>query len=130
MIGRLADQAVKAETNHWAWHYFEFAKGLADYRQGHFEGAVEWMRHVLIAAGGDLNRDVEAYMVLAMAHAKLGRPEEARTALAKGVGIADRDLPKRDSGDLGDEWNDWVIAHQLMREARALLEGSDSQTNN
>jgi hypothetical protein len=36
--------------------------------------------------------------------------------------LAETKLPKLDSGDLGG-WNDWIIAHSLMREARILIEG-------
>jgi len=33
-------------------------------------------------------------------------------------------LPKLESGDLGDGWLDWIIAHALMREAQAMIEGN------
>jgi hypothetical protein len=32
-------------------------------------------------------------------------------------------LPKLGKDRLGDDWNDWVIAQILMREARAMVEG-------
>ena len=122
-VTKMTDTAVAAGTNHWAFTYFQFAKGLAEYRQGRFSSAVEWMQKVLAKAGEDSNRDVQAHMVLAMARHQLKRPDEARAALAKGVEIAETKLPKLDNGDLGGSWNDWIIAHSLMREAKMLIEG-------
>ena len=71
------------------------------------------------------SRYVQAYMVLAMAQYQLNQHEEARAAFAKGVEIEEAKLPKLDSGDLGPGWywRDWIIAHALMNEAKALIEG-------
>jgi hypothetical protein len=80
------------------------------------------MQKVLSHAGNDFNRDVEAYMVLAMAQHRSNQAEEAGVALAKGVEIAERKLPKIEGGDIGDGWIDWIIAHALMREATALVQ--------
>ena len=66
-------------------------------------------------------RNVQAHMVLAMAQQKLGQPEAARATLASGIAIAETKLSK--SGG-GDQWHDWIVAHALIREARALIEGS------
>ena len=48
----------------------------------------------------------------------------ASATLAKAVEIAETKLPKLDSGDLGVGWRwlDWIIAHALMREAKALIQ--------
>ena len=35
--------------------------------------------------------------------------------------MAETKLRKLDSGDLGDGWLDWIIAHVLMSEAKAML---------
>jgi hypothetical protein len=66
---------------------------------------------------------VEAYMVLAMAHHRLGFAGYAHDALTTGLGIAAR-LPSS-GNDLKDwnAWNDWVIAQALMREATELVNG-------
>ena len=80
------------------------------------------MQKVLSDQGADLERDVEAYMVLAMAQYRSEQTDEARIALAKGVEIAEKRLPQLDSGDLGEGWLDWIIAHALMREAKALIQ--------
>jgi Flp pilus assembly protein TadD len=127
---RLAETAVSTVANHTDMTWFQLAKGLAEYRQGHFAAAVDWMRKVLSLAGDSLNRDVEAYMVLAMAQHGSKQDDEANAALAKGVEIAESKLPKLDGGDLGDGWIDWIIAHALMREAKALIKGQPNLLSN
>jgi len=62
-------------------------------------------------------------MLLAMSGYQLSQPDEARAALARGLQMADAKLAKIESGDLGRSWPDWVFAHVLMREAKALIEG-------
>jgi tetratricopeptide (TPR) repeat protein len=120
-VAKMVDTAMAAGTNHWAWTYFQFAKGLAEYRQGHFAGVVEWTQKAL-RAPGNASRDAEAWLVLAMAQYQLKQPEEARGALAKGIKIVETKLPKLDTSDLGADWRDWIITHALLREARALIE--------
>jgi serine/threonine protein kinase/tetratricopeptide (TPR) repeat protein len=89
-----------------------------------FASAVEWMNKALIESGKELERDVQAYMVLAMAHYQLNQTDAARAAFARGTEIEQMKLPKLESGDIGDSWLDWIIAHALMREAKALIEGA------
>ena len=103
--------------------WFQVTMSLGEYRQGHFAGAIDWAQQALSHAGDDLRRDVEAYAVLAMAQQRSEQVGEAAGALAKGVEIAERRLPKLDSGDLGDGWLDWLIAHILLREAQGLIGG-------
>ena len=122
-LGKIADAAVSAGSNHWAWNSIQFAKGLAEYRSGHFASAVDWLQAPLREQGRDLARDVDAYMLLAMAQYRLEFAGYAHDALATGLGIAAR-LPSS-GNDLKDwkDWNDWIIAQALMGEAKALMEG-------
>jgi tetratricopeptide (TPR) repeat protein len=122
-LGEIADAALSAGSNHPAWNSIQFAKGLAEYRSGHLAGAVDWLQAPLREQGRDLARDVEAYMVLAMAQHRQGYPGYARDALTTGLGLAAR-LPSSDN-DLKDwkGWNDWVVAQALMREATGLVNG-------
>jgi hypothetical protein len=41
-------------------------------------------------------------------------PKEPRSLLRKCL--------KLEGGDLGDSWNDWIIAQALLKEAKALME--------
>ncbi|MCI0540831.1 MAG: tetratricopeptide repeat protein [Verrucomicrobiales bacterium] len=121
VVAQMADRAA-AVTNHWAVPWFQFVKGLAEYRQGRFVEAVQWMNKTLTATGDQLERDVEAYMVQAMAHHQLKQTNEARAAFVSGAEIERTKLPKLESGYLSGNWIDWIIAHALMREARAIIE--------
>jgi serine/threonine protein kinase len=110
--------------------YSQFAKGLADYRQGRYSNAADWTRKSIADPfyGAGHSRYVQSYMVLAMAEHQLNEHEEARAAFARGSELEQTKLRKVDSGDLGAGWywRDWVIAHALMNEARALMEGRSS----
>jgi serine/threonine-protein kinase len=118
-----ADTAVTVSKDHPYLAYFQFAKGLAEYRQGHFVGAIEWTQKALAKTGQVPSFDVQACTVLAMAQCQSKRMDQARATLAKGAEIAETKLPKLDSGDLGDDWKDWIVAHALLSEAKALIEG-------
>jgi serine/threonine protein kinase/tetratricopeptide (TPR) repeat protein len=120
-----ADTAVTVGTNHQYLAFFQFAKGLAEYRQGHFAGAIQWTEKVLAKTGRVPFRDVQACMVLAMAQYRSKQIDRARATFAKGVEIAETKLPRLDSGDLGYDWLDWIVAHALLREAKALIISAD-----
>ena len=117
-IARMADTAVTAAPDHAAMTWFQFAKGWAEYRQGRFASAVEWMQKVLARTGRELDRDAQAYAVLAMAQHRLKQVNDARAALAKGVASG-----SGDSGELGGGGFSWIVAQLLLREAKALIEG-------
>lgn len=126
-VGRLADAgltATPAQRGGWS----EFVKGTAEYRQGHFVAAVEWMA-IALATQGSPSRNAQACMVQAMAYHQSNHADEARVALARGVEIVETKLPKLDSGDLGTGWPDWIIARTLMSEAKALIEGDSPDRN-
>lgn len=108
------DQA--SATNPW----FQFCKGLAEYRLGNFESAAGWMQRVLVKVNEGSTRDVEASLVLAMAQWRLNHLEEARASLATGLKLAARRLPSERSGDVSDGWIDWIFSHALIREATTL----------
>ena len=121
LIARMADVAVAAGPSHKSWAYFEFVKGFSEYRQGNFGKAADWLEKVL-REEGHWNRRVASYMVLAMAQYRVN-PEQARTTLANGLQTADKHLPA--IGDsLGEDWNDWIIANLLKREATGLIKGN------
>jgi eukaryotic-like serine/threonine-protein kinase len=124
----LADSALNSGPNTWR----DYTKGLAEYRQGRFTNAVKWTEQVLAKAASRTDYDVlcaQDCMVLAMAHYQLGRTNDARAALAKGIATVETKLPKLENGDLGIYWVDWIIAQVLMHEAKALIEGGAANSN-
>jgi hypothetical protein len=93
----------------WVPPYFWFAKGLAEYRLGNFENAVVIMAKktsgVLGPAPG---------LVTAMALYRLGRKEEARSALAAAVKSFDWQPTKANTREA------WIY-HVLRREAEKII---------
>jgi sugar lactone lactonase YvrE len=122
----LADISVREGTSLDELPWFQLTKGMAEYRLGHFTNTLEWAQKVSI--GRNPGRDAETWAVLAMAHYHLQQLVEAHSALAKGVDIIETKLPKADSGDVGEDWWNWIIAHTLMDEAKNLINGSPKAT--
>jgi serine/threonine-protein kinase len=107
----LAGRAADADRSKYraAYPYFLFVQGLADYRQGRFEGAIAAMRgeagRVLGPAPG---------LVLAMALHRRGDRDEARRTLA--LAVFDFDWRVAKAG-VCEKW----MYHALRQEAEALL---------
>lgn len=91
--------------------------------QGHFTNAVEWLQPVSVQSG-DIYRTVQAYMTLAMAQHQLKQTDRARATLTQGIEITEKRFPKAGKTGLDDQWYDWIIAHVLIREAKALIDGN------
>jgi hypothetical protein len=85
-------------------------------------GAIKWARAA--AQVSFPYSQAEAYAILAMAQYKLKQIEESRLALAKCAEFVETQMPKIETGDLGGDWRDWIIAHALLNEARNLIEGA------
>ena len=120
-IAQLANVTVTYDTNAANTPWFQFCKGFAEYRGGHLEDSERWMRKVLERINDGSTRDVEAYMVLAMAEYRLGQKEQGRADFDEGTRVARRRLREVSSGDIESGWTDWVLAHALMREAEEVL---------
>jgi len=116
-ITKMAETAMAANP---ASGYFEFVKGFAEYRQGHWAAALDMLQQV-VPKPGDRYRTGEAFMVLAMAQYQLHQVDDARATLAKGVELVETKLPNLEKGTLDEMWNDWIIIHLLMREAQTLI---------
>jgi eukaryotic-like serine/threonine-protein kinase len=128
VIYRLANLPVTLGTNDLdAMPYFEVCKALSEYRQGHYDQAVEWARQPLKIEGNESHG--HAYAVLAMANWRLGKVTEARTMLANGNDLAPPSMPANVAEDPGDAWLHWLFARVQMDEATALIQG-ESMTNN
>jgi eukaryotic-like serine/threonine-protein kinase len=118
VLARMADVAVNTETNASNYGFNLFAKGLAEYRQGHYTNAVEFLKRVLPLDVGGPGR-TKAYLVLAMAQWELGQREQSHDSLAEAEDLVKRKLPQ--AGPLGEDWHEWLSARVLMREAETLL---------
>jgi tetratricopeptide (TPR) repeat protein len=124
-LAKMADTAVAARPTAGSWPYYEFVKGLVEYRQGHFAGAVEWLQRV--AAQEDVPaRTAQAAATLAMAQYQLGQTNAARAALTQGIKLAEMELAKPGRID----WNDGLTAQFLLREAHGLVIGTPAPAAN
>lgn len=125
LVSEMADGAVRRAESTEYFPWMAFTKALAEYRKRNFAEAADWAAKVAAARGEYHARDAEASFVLAMARHGLNQPEEARSALAEGIDIVESKLPKLDVPPRGnsENWHDPMIAHALMQEAKALIEG-------
>jgi WD40 repeat protein/Flp pilus assembly protein TadD len=122
-VSKMVEVALAVDKLHPDLPWFQFAKALAECRQGRFASAVGWMQKTLRGAKAN-ELKAQAYMVLAMAEHQLHHPDAAREAFSKGAEIVAHNPPKLESGDMSGYWVDWVFADALHREATALIEGN------
>jgi tetratricopeptide (TPR) repeat protein len=120
-VAALADFAVTQGKELPAFPFFQICKALAAYRERNFPDAAEWASKAGMSSFP--YSAAESFAILAMAKNYLNEPEAARQCLAKANAIIQNDFPKVDSGDLGSDWRDWIIARSLLNEARSLIEG-------
>ena len=123
MIAKMAEVAVNTETNTSNWGFNLFAKGFAEYREGHYDTAAGLLKKVLPLGVGSQFR-TEVYVVLAMAQSQHGQTNESRESLAKAVDLLNQHLPK--AGNLDEAWNHWINIRVLMREAETLVPAADA----
>ena len=118
VLGKMADSAARA------WPWYAFTKGLAEYRQAHFGGALSWLERS--------NRDEEeeaTYLLKAMAWQQIAQPEKARATLTKAIELHERKkLAKDQAGELGNDWVEWIFAKPLLAEAKAIVGGQGAAT--
>jgi tetratricopeptide (TPR) repeat protein len=115
---QLAERAVRAQR---ASHYLH-TLGLAHYRAGQFDKAIEQLHHSL---KGNWKAHAANWLVLAMAHQRLGHADEARNWFDMAVQwIDDTDLGAlRDAVDglRSLHPHDSLACMVLRREAETLL---------
>jgi hypothetical protein len=128
VAGQLADTAVTLGEGTPPYALFECCKALAEYRVGHWDRAVTWAQRA--SANNFPYSHAESYAILAMAECELKQNEEARSALVKCSEIVETQMPKMESGDLGGDWRDWIIAHALLAEAKSMIQGAGLPANN
>lgn len=125
VIGRLADIAVTAginDTN--AMPYFQDGKAMAEYRQGHYQEAIEWAQKPLEISG--LHMYGHSYAVLAMAYWQFGRKDEARAMLANAESWAPSVMPQQIAEDPSNAWHSWLFARIELDEANALIQAAST----
>jgi tetratricopeptide (TPR) repeat protein len=126
---QLAEGAVTRGTNHVRLPYYQLSSALSDYRSGKFAGARDWAQRSLSGSGTNYATAASAGAVLAMAQQELNQSDGARKSLEQATQLFETKLPKFNSGDLGENWPEWLVARILLREAnRLLVRGPASST--
>ncbi|HEY7154949.1 MAG TPA: protein kinase [Gemmataceae bacterium] len=119
---RLAERAVRDGAKHPFRPWFEFAKGLADYRQGQFARAEQRLRSLLASVGPEMwPLYVQGHLVLAMTQQRLDQSSKAHDSLNRAVQLQDQPALALDA----DNWVDWLICQILRREAEETLKENE-----
>jgi serine/threonine protein kinase len=105
------------------WHLY--VAGVAHYRAGHYEQAVQRLRESLKVP--NWNASPINYPVLAMALHRWEHDDEAREALASAAKVIDawtEEIYRGPVGTMPVPWIDWLECRIYYREATVLLTGS------
>jgi WD40 repeat protein len=123
-VVQLAERALNLLDVHGHRRAFLLARGMADYRYGNYEGAVDWLRQSLAPGKATPLMDALANLFLAMAHHRLGEFKDAQEAFARAKALAEQS-PSLDSDRY--IWADWQRFHIVRREADELLQHISGQ---
>jgi hypothetical protein len=112
-----------AEGRYWTFR----ARGLAAYRAGDWEAALEWCVKSRECTGRP-HWHAQNLIVEAMALHQLKKADEAKAVFQKALTLGGRAFPNAtgDGGGYGTRWQAWIGFELHRREAEALLQ---SDTN-
>jgi WD40 repeat protein/serine/threonine protein kinase len=116
LLGQAADQLLVHVPDGF------LVKALAEYRAGHFESALAWLKK----AGPKLGKDNQTWettwyhLARTLAFARLHKVEEGRSALREAVQLLDRRF-NPEHGPFEEGWPWWLACQTLRREAEAVL---------
>jgi tetratricopeptide (TPR) repeat protein len=119
-IQRLSDFAASA-TNNVNITWFEVTKALAEYREGRFASALEWLRRALARPGESPDREALAETIRALAWQASGQSAASKAALERSFRIFPPETLASGS-DLGRDWVSRVFVNVLQREAVSMAE--------
>jgi tetratricopeptide (TPR) repeat protein len=130
LLLRQVDHGLADNENRTKNWWMMQAKGMAEYRAGRMEQAVEWLRKAeqLLHGAGEPE---EAYKVvnlffLSMAYQRLNRAEEAKAKYQDGLRQMEKTFGGLDKYQPGKgwEWYNWPWCQVVRREAEARLKGN------
>src|SRR5262249_43462919 len=121
LVERLAERAITGTEQHPYYRFFIEAKGLAEYRAGHFEQASEWIQRYTPVADGKV-WDAIAFATLAMSQYRLSHVDQARQSLSCAHNIVAKRPEDWRSGGL---WFDWLHSEMLVHEAEEMLNNKE-----
>jgi serine/threonine protein kinase/tetratricopeptide (TPR) repeat protein len=116
-VQRLAERCVTGTQHHNWYRNFILAKALADYRNGHYEQAIQRLQEFSPKHDGT-HMDASAFAASALANRQLGHADDARRSLDAARTIIANKPP---DAMRGLDWFDWLHCEILLREAEDLL---------
>jgi serine/threonine protein kinase len=119
-VAALADVVASRGSDTSAPPRFRLCQALAEFRLGHYEQAVNCAQPGVKSSSR--HSRAHATAIMAMSQFRLNHVDAARTMLADCNQVIEK-LPKLESGDLGSDWRDWIIAHALQSEAKRMIHG-------
>jgi serine/threonine protein kinase/Flp pilus assembly protein TadD len=102
--------------------HFLHALGLAHYRAAGYKAAIEPLEESNRSSCADSGKG-QNWLVLAMAHAKAGRPDEARQCLERGRECINKAVPPKAGEPSPAYVGDWGELQLLLKEAVSVVEG-------
>jgi WD40 repeat protein/serine/threonine protein kinase len=123
-----ADRCVTGQENHPDYRWLVLPKGMAEYRAGRREHALESLLKAEALWQGEL-LEAEKIVIsffLSMAYQRLTRPDEAKAKYQQGLRQMERAFGGRDNYQPGrGDWFDWAWCQVVRREAEAQLRGNE-----
>jgi serine/threonine protein kinase/tetratricopeptide (TPR) repeat protein len=116
----LLDQALASRGDVELLPWFAASKGLAEYRAGKFESALQFLQKTESFKSAAARATVE--LIRAMAQHKLGRAAEAKESFERAKRRVETELAKAGVDPIPAAEN-WLICHVLRREAEQLITG-------
>jgi WD40 repeat protein/serine/threonine protein kinase len=121
-VMQLADRTVRGTEGDWLYGVFLQTKGLAEYRAGRYEQAVDWLRKSQQRCTTPCGKSVTTFF-LAMAYHRLRRADEARAALAQAQKFVEQEIGYLDTA-VGEVR---LICEIVRREAEVLINGKAAE---
>ena len=109
------------------------SRALYAYRAGNAEGAIDWAQKCIEISVNDEQRAL-VLAVQSLSQQKLGQSDAARESLAQATALIDAALTEFRRNPQLLDWQDWLIADILRREAVATVsspveKGKDAEGN-
>src|SRR5262249_40026190 len=121
-----ADQCLAATQTHPDYWWLALAKGMAEYRAGRMDQALEW----LLKAGALWTGwpagagEIATFFFPSLTYGRLNGVEEAKAKYQQGLRHMEKVFGGLDQYQPGKgDWSDWPWCQAVRREAEAVLSG-------
>jgi WD40 repeat protein/serine/threonine protein kinase/Flp pilus assembly protein TadD len=123
---KLSERVVAGAKGSDIYHWFLQTRGMAEYRAGRFQTAVEWLekssqRCPKTMEGNQCKALTNLFLAMAYARLEPAARDKARKALDQALEIVGRDMPKAGSADFGSAWYDWLHIQIVRPEAEEVV---------